>query len=222
MTGIRNAKLTRDQCMVTSSILTWPKGDHVTNVAKVRDTETPKLPWSSPNVNWMCWVCQTARVMNVFCSHSCRREHAVRSLLCRNCRLSLDEEYVKKEAFMMEKLHIPAEWIHEAKVPAVCHSCTLSFPVVHFHSLLFNLYDTFPVPFLLLFSFSVYLFAFSPRAVLFRITCPSPHVVLFPSSPFFHTTFSSLATFHLHSFLLQAATFLPQPLSCPSPFPTGR
>ncbi|XP_078371007.1 nuclear pore complex protein Nup98-Nup96-like isoform X3 [Oculina patagonica] len=44
-----------------------------------------------------------------------RREHAVRSLLCRYCSLSADHAYVEKERFMLDDLKIPAEWIHEAK-----------------------------------------------------------------------------------------------------------
>lgn len=44
-----------------------------------------------------------------------RRQHAVRSLLCRHCSLSADHTYVEKERFMLDDLKIPAEWIHEAK-----------------------------------------------------------------------------------------------------------
>lgn len=48
-----------------------------------------------------------------------RREHAIRSLLCRHCSLSADHTYVDKERFMLDDLKIPAEWIHEAKVGRV-------------------------------------------------------------------------------------------------------
>ena len=55
--------------------------------------------------------CRIIRFFNVT-----RREHAVRSLLCRHCSLSADHTYVEKERFMLDDLKIPAEWIHEAKV----------------------------------------------------------------------------------------------------------
>lgn len=45
-----------------------------------------------------------------------RRENVVRSLLCRYCCVSEDHANSEKERFMLNKLKIPAEWIHEAKV----------------------------------------------------------------------------------------------------------
>ncbi|XP_027054850.1 nuclear pore complex protein Nup98-Nup96-like isoform X1 [Pocillopora damicornis] len=44
-----------------------------------------------------------------------RRENVVRSLLCRYCCVSEDHANSEKERFMLNKLKIPAEWIHEAK-----------------------------------------------------------------------------------------------------------
>ncbi|OBS74662.1 hypothetical protein A6R68_14816 [Neotoma lepida] len=43
------------------------------------------------------------------------REKAVRELLTRHCQLSETPESWAKETFLMEKLCVPAEWIHEAK-----------------------------------------------------------------------------------------------------------
>jgi len=40
----------------------------------------------------------------------------VKNLLSRYIRLSTDSEYTKKEEFLQEKLGLPAEWIHQAKV----------------------------------------------------------------------------------------------------------
>lgn len=47
------------------------------------------------------------------CKRTCRlREHAVREILNQHCTL---EESAEKERFLMDKLHIPMRWIHEAK-----------------------------------------------------------------------------------------------------------
>ncbi|XP_033001542.1 nuclear pore complex protein Nup98-Nup96 isoform X3 [Lacerta agilis] len=43
------------------------------------------------------------------------RERAVRELLNRHCRLQETPESWSKEAFLMERLCVPPEWIHEAK-----------------------------------------------------------------------------------------------------------
>lgn len=43
------------------------------------------------------------------------REKAVRELLTRHCQLSETPESWAKEAFLTQKLCVPAEWIHEAK-----------------------------------------------------------------------------------------------------------
>ncbi|XP_018431124.1 PREDICTED: nuclear pore complex protein Nup98-Nup96-like [Nanorana parkeri] len=43
------------------------------------------------------------------------RESAVRELLNRHCVLGETPESLMKEKFLIEKLHIPARWIHEAK-----------------------------------------------------------------------------------------------------------
>ena len=58
----------------------------------------------------------SCRITSFFFFNLTRREHAVRSLLCRHCSLSVDHTYVEKERFMLDDLKIPAEWIHEAKV----------------------------------------------------------------------------------------------------------
>lgn len=49
-----------------------------------------------------------------FLSHS-MREKAVRELLTRHCQLSETPESWAKETFLVQKLCVPAEWIHEAK-----------------------------------------------------------------------------------------------------------
>ncbi|KAM6157513.1 nuclear pore complex protein Nup98-Nup96 isoform 4-T4 [Rhynchocyon petersi] len=48
-------------------------------------------------------------------TNSSMREKAVRELLTRHCQLSETPESWAKEAFLTEKLCVPAEWIHEAK-----------------------------------------------------------------------------------------------------------
>ncbi len=40
----------------------------------------------------------------------------MRSLMGRHLRLYQNEEHIQKEEFLIQRLHIPAAWIHEAKV----------------------------------------------------------------------------------------------------------
>lgn len=44
-----------------------------------------------------------------------QREHAVRELLSRHVQLSSKEEYQKQEEFVLQRLHVPPQWIHHAK-----------------------------------------------------------------------------------------------------------
>ncbi|XP_030649358.1 LOW QUALITY PROTEIN: nuclear pore complex protein Nup98-Nup96 [Chanos chanos] len=48
------------------------------------------------------------------------RERAVREVLNLHCSLEETEESVEKEQFLTEKLHIPMQWIHEAKATRAC------------------------------------------------------------------------------------------------------
>ena len=50
------------------------------------------------------------------CLPACSRESAVRGLLCRHVELGSGEMYVEREELLREKLHVPQEWIHSAKV----------------------------------------------------------------------------------------------------------
>lgn len=40
----------------------------------------------------------------------------MKELLTRNVRLSHDEQYLAQELFVLEKLQVPTQWVHEAKV----------------------------------------------------------------------------------------------------------
>lgn len=46
----------------------------------------------------------------------CRRESAVKDLINRHIELSEDKKYLQKEDFLQEKLMVPKEWVHYAKV----------------------------------------------------------------------------------------------------------
>ena len=61
--------------------------------------------------------------MQAFCVHSCifdvcncRRESSIKKLLGHHVRLSYEEQYLTKELFVLDKLQVPTQWIHEAKV----------------------------------------------------------------------------------------------------------
>lgn len=45
-----------------------------------------------------------------------RREHAIRELLGRHIQLSSQEAYKELEKFIIERLSLPPQWIHDAKV----------------------------------------------------------------------------------------------------------
>lgn len=40
----------------------------------------------------------------------------VRNILVRYCLLNDDASYTQREEFLIEELHVPERWIHEAKV----------------------------------------------------------------------------------------------------------
>jgi hypothetical protein len=56
----------------------------------------------------------------------CRRESAIKELLGRHIELSAAEEYLEREQFIMQHLHVPQEWIHTAKVTNHLRTCDLS------------------------------------------------------------------------------------------------
>ena len=48
------------------------------------------------------------------------REDAARAILNRHITLSVDEEYIEREELLREKLMVPSQWIHRAKVLYYC------------------------------------------------------------------------------------------------------
>lgn len=58
------------------------------------------------------------------------REYAVKQMLTRHVSLR-DTTELNKERFLIESVHIPAEWIHEAKV------CLAYFLLIVYRSFLF-------------------------------------------------------------------------------------
>ena len=50
-----------------------------------------------------------------------QRELSVRQLLERHLVLDSDKEAKQREAFLQERLNVPAEWIHQAKVVMLCY-----------------------------------------------------------------------------------------------------
>ncbi|XP_069046230.1 nuclear pore complex protein Nup98-Nup96 isoform X3 [Lepisosteus oculatus] len=49
-----------------------------------------------------------------------RRERAVREMLNLHCSLEETEDSAEKEQFLTERLHVPVQWIHEAKAIRAC------------------------------------------------------------------------------------------------------
>lgn len=58
------------------------------------------------------------------------RETSVRHLLARNCPLEPDEMEQEKEDFVVDKLLVPKEWFHEAKVMIVYCCWLIGFNVL--------------------------------------------------------------------------------------------
>ena len=46
----------------------------------------------------------------------CRREASVRELLERHLQVDRTDQSRERESFLLDKLHVPAAWIHQAKV----------------------------------------------------------------------------------------------------------
>ena len=60
-------------------------------------------------------------VLHLENSHS--RESAVKDLLYRNIKLSHDPNYKEQETFLKERLGLPSQWIHYAKVCFPVYNC---------------------------------------------------------------------------------------------------
>ena len=58
--------------------------------------------------------------MQYNCFHLTSREDAARAILNRHITLSVDEEYIEREELLREKLMVPLQWIHHAKVLYFC------------------------------------------------------------------------------------------------------